>query len=443
MPHINRRFYPSSKAFAGRAPNIPMRAEPEAVFLSRRAVLDALEHRSSSGKRPDRICHLFSNRKGSHAILILLCVVVACVSTVWGERVIGHGETASHRGVYEITFRAEEDHGNPYFDAALRVEFTRPDKSKVVVEGFYDGERTFKARAYCDTTGTWIGSDKAAQPVVLDEDRYEHWREPENPRYFFRRLMWANLLSGGHATYGGLRTYEPYDGGGGGGVQGYFDANRAGKLAGGADDFVHIHRFFADTGLTLVGMEPADELVGGEPHQVKCIGNGDTYIGTVESFKCAADRSVLRYEGRMQPRLISYAMNAVIGFRTGWVNSGAPHIKSVRKVSDITGPGPTQVYTLLDEHENSINDAHFLPFVDTIRFADNGWLDAPSGRHGNGAGFAFADGHTEIRRWQSEVSRVERGSGSGTPRTPWPMLFIGPATLSDFTWATNRIGPVK
>jgi prepilin-type processing-associated H-X9-DG protein len=167
------------------------------------------------------------------------------------------------------------------------------------------------------------------------------------------------------------------------------------------------------------------------------------YVGTVESFKCAADRSQLRHEGRLQLRLISYAMNAVIGARTGWVESGAPNSKSVRKVSDITGPGPTHVYTLLDEHENSINDAHFFPFVDTTRFANNGWLDAPSGRHGNAAGFAFADGHSEIRRWQSEVSRVDRGGVSGTPRTPWPMLFIGPATLTDFTWITNRIGPVK
>jgi hypothetical protein len=32
----------------------------------------------------------------------------------------------------------------------------------------------------------------------------------KNPRYFVRRLMWASLLSGGHATYGGGRTYEAY-----------------------------------------------------------------------------------------------------------------------------------------------------------------------------------------------------------------------------------------
>jgi len=71
-------------------------------------------------------------------------------------------------------------------------------------------------------------------PIVLDEDRYEQYRAPEHPRYYFRRLMWASLLSGGSATYGGLRTYEPHDfvpakehhmtNSKGRGVYGYYDA---------------------------------------------------------------------------------------------------------------------------------------------------------------------------------------------------------------------------
>jgi hypothetical protein len=107
-------------------------------------------------------------------------------------------------------------------------------------------------------------------PVINDEDRYELYRPPAHPRYFFRRLMWASLFSGGAATYGGLKTYEPYDGELRG-VQGYADAVKAGKLIGGARDFGHIHKFFADTGLTLVGMEPADAMVGYQPHRFKCI----------------------------------------------------------------------------------------------------------------------------------------------------------------------------
>ncbi|MHC4072617.1 MAG: DUF6298 domain-containing protein, partial [Planctomycetota bacterium] len=113
--------------------------------------------------------------------------------------------------------------------------------------------------------------------MVLDEDRYEHWRNPKHDRYFFRRLMWVSLLSGGHATYGGLRTYEPYDGKESG-VQGYFDAIAAGKLEHGADDFVHIHKFFADTGLMLVNMKPDDAMVGNDPEKYKCIHDDEAYI---------------------------------------------------------------------------------------------------------------------------------------------------------------------
>jgi len=106
----------------------------------------------------------------------------------------------------------------------------------------------------------------------------EQYRNPTNARYFFRRLLWANLLSGGHATYGGLRTYEPYDGGPARGVQGYYTANRRGTLAQGAHDYIHIHAFFRDTGLTLVGMEPRDDLVGGNPFQAKCLHKDGVYI---------------------------------------------------------------------------------------------------------------------------------------------------------------------
>jgi hypothetical protein len=119
--------------------------------------------------------------------------------------------------------------------------------------------------------------NKRAVPIVLDEDRYEHWRNPKHDRYYFRRLMWASLLSGGQATYGGLKTYEPYDGNIAG-VQGYFDAIAAGKLEHGADDFVHIHAFFADSGLTLVNMKPDDGMVGDQPGRFKCIHNDKAYI---------------------------------------------------------------------------------------------------------------------------------------------------------------------
>jgi hypothetical protein len=117
--------------------------------------------------------------------------------------------------------------------------------------------------------------NRSDTPVVLDEDRYETYREPEYPRYYFRRLMWSSLLSGGHATYGGYRTYEAHvtskiekDTVDVNGIQGYYDGNA--KLVG-ANDFIYIHRFFKDAQLTLAGLTPDDAFVGGKPTHFKCI----------------------------------------------------------------------------------------------------------------------------------------------------------------------------
>ncbi len=129
---------------------------------------------------------------------------------------------------------------------------------------------TLEDRDQIDGRLVLLYRDLAQAPAIIDEDRYELYLPPRHPRYFFRRLMWANLLSGGSATYGGLKTYEAYDGKLAG-VQGYDDAVKAGKLTGGAEDFKHIHTFFQESGLVPAGMRPQDELTGYDPDQVKCM----------------------------------------------------------------------------------------------------------------------------------------------------------------------------
>ena len=119
--------------------------------------------------------------------------------------------------------------------------------------------------------------EKVSAPIINDEDRYETYREPKHARYFFRRLMWASLLSGGHATYGGTRTFEPYDGELKG-VTGYYDACREGKLKEGAHDFNAIHQFFQEAKLTMVGLKPDDACVGGDSLRWKCARTEDTWI---------------------------------------------------------------------------------------------------------------------------------------------------------------------
>jgi len=169
------------------------------------------------------------------------------------------------------------------------------------------------------------------------------------------------------------------------------------------------------------------------------------YIKSISAFRCAADRSQLRWQGKLQPRIISYSVNCFLGSPSGWVtSSGGNRYRSVLKMGDITVKGPTEIFTLLDEHENSINDSHFAAFADLTRYSNNRWLDAPSGRHGNAAGFAFADGHAEIHKWRgSGLDKTMSGGTTGTPR-PYPDLpFLGPAVLMDYQWITNHVAPPK
>jgi prepilin-type N-terminal cleavage/methylation domain-containing protein/prepilin-type processing-associated H-X9-DG protein len=161
------------------------------------------------------------------------------------------------------------------------------------------------------------------------------------------------------------------------------------------------------------------------------------YINSTEVFHCPADLAGMRNRGEIVPRNRSYAMNAFMGdTRTSWVNDHQSIYKRMVKMSDISSPGPSGVYVLVDEHENSINDSHFFPFLDLRRFSNNPWLDAPSGRHGNAAGFMFGDGHGEIRKWKSRIDGFRR---RGSEVVANDISWLPRSDVIDHSWFTNRI----
>lgn len=186
-----------------------------------------------------------------------------------------------------------------------------------------------------------------------------------------------------------------------------------------------------------------DQVPDGVTNRILTASPTYSYINSTEAFRCAADRSKLRYQGQLLPRVISYAINCFLGPPSGWVNSsGQGKYKSMRKISEMTDQGPSGIYTLLDEHENSINDAHFDPFESLTSFSGNYWLDAVSGRHGNACGISFADGHSEIHKWLTAgLSKVQPTGDGSTPRIYPTLSFIGPSALADYQWMTNHIAP--
>ena len=101
-------------------------------------------------------------------------------------------------------------------------------------------------------------------------------------------------------------------------------------------------------------------------------------------------------------------------------------------------PGPSSVYVLLDEHENSINDSHFYPFRN-LKAYDNRWLDAPSGRHGNGTGI-------HLRRRSCGDSpvggqRCHPGAEQRWGRRAERHQLPAQRRPQDHAWFTNHIAP--
>jgi prepilin-type processing-associated H-X9-DG protein len=132
------------------------------------------------------------------------------------------------------------------------------------------------------------------------------------------------------------------------------------------------------------------------------------YCGnSADIWRCPADKSMGKNPaGQMVPRPRSRSMNMWVGGRgdtqdprAGW--SQGANWKVFRKLTEMTRPGPAKTFVLLDEREDSINDGFFVVQMDGYpNLSQTVMVDFPASYHGQAAGFAFADGHAEIHKWQ-------------------------------------------
>jgi prepilin-type processing-associated H-X9-DG protein len=92
-------------------------------------------------------------------------------------------------------------------------------------------------------------------------------------------------------------------------------------------------------------------------------------------------------------------MNAYLGDRAAPYTGG---YWQFRKYSEITSPSPSKAWVFIDEREDSINDGWFavdMNGFDPLSSASYLIVDYPASYHNGAGGLAFADGHSEIRKW--------------------------------------------
>lgn len=86
------------------------------------------------------------------------------------------------------------------------------------------------------------------------------------------------------------------------------------------------------------------------------------------------------------------------------------------KASDIRNPSKTWVF--IDEREDGINDGWFAVNMDGYDpFNPNSriMVDFPASYHNHAGGLSFADGHSEIRKWQEARTYPTLKRGQALP----------------------------
>jgi len=142
-------------------------------------------------------------------------------------------------------------------------------------------------------------------------------------------------------------------------------------------------------------------------------------------YKCPADKEV----SQAGPRTRSVSMNAFVGDR----GDGRPINASwaqFLKESQIRNP--VNVFVFLDEHPDSINDGWFVFCLNSDPNYRTSWNDLPASYHNGAAGFSFADGHSEIKKWRNSgtLEPVKRGAK--------PNVFVPGNQRDDINWVAER-----
>lgn len=152
------------------------------------------------------------------------------------------------------------------------------------------------------------------------------------------------------------------------------------------------------------------------------------YVGqNVAVFKCPADKVPCP----LGPRTRSVSMNAFVGPQDNYGTPINSQWRQFLKLSEF--PNPAGIFVLVDEHPDSINDGWFVFCTAADPSERSAWSDLPASYHNNAAGFSFADGHSEIKRWQNaSTKRPVRKSSSGFP------VSIPASDRSDIGWVAER-----
>ena len=167
------------------------------------------------------------------------------------------------------------------------------------------------------------------------------------------------------------------------------------------------------------------------------------YVNSVLTYSCPSDQSYNTFFGVEYPHVRSMSMNSGLNpaNNSAWT-SGAddPEMRVYTKETDLTVPGPANTWLLVDENQQSINDAWMVEDPSDPSLEAPDWVDCPASYHDGACGMSFCDGHAVIKKWRDPVvlNQTQMSVGGTSTWTGGPSKFI-----QDVFWMVNRSTALK
>lgn len=167
------------------------------------------------------------------------------------------------------------------------------------------------------------------------------------------------------------------------------------------------------------------------------------YTGKTKNvYRCPADKYVSQVQRAKgwSSRARSVAMNAFSGVEGD--ASGLGQWVGWRKTTDPKRRSPTELLVLLDEHPDSINDGYFIATLNGYGGL-YGWCDIPATYHNGACGFAFLDGHSQIKSWVGNLRSAEWQKPVYKDRHAGVFQCNSATDKNDIDWVKERQGDLK
>ncbi|MDB6026931.1 MAG: xcpT 2 [Verrucomicrobiales bacterium] len=124
-------------------------------------------------------------------------------------------------------------------------------------------------------------------------------------------------------------------------------------------------------------------------------------------YKCPSDKSSVTIGGTKYPRVRSISLSQAMNSQDDWMSylTGVKY-KVFHKLTEIALMSTSRAYVMIDEHPDSLNFGDFaVAMNDGVPDARVFMVDVPASYHNGSGGLSFADGHSEIHKWQDKRTK--------------------------------------